>query len=514
MPINIATALCRSDLLGTEGKLEFIETHISWVILAGEFAYKIKKPVDLGFVDFTTLEKRKYFCMEEVRLNRRLAPDLYIGVVKICGTVESPILDGVGNELEYAVKMRRFPQDQELSQMVNAGLPGSESFQQLAEDLAGFHEVAAVAGQDSEYATPKLVARSELDNFRVIRSKISDRSLLKRFENLESWTRKSLIRLDEAFLQRMQNGRIRECHGDLHLGNLVFLNDRIVAFDCLEFNPELRWIDVASEIAFLLMDLYFHDHRARALLVLDRYLECSGDYELIPLLDHYLVYRAMVRAKICCLQQPSKDWTKSQQNTILKYVSLAEKFTVPRQSPRLIITCGLSGSGKTWISGLLVERSEIIRIRSDVIRKRHHGLHPMDSSQSEFQSGIYSDNETKYVYTELGRLAELILEAGFSVIVDATFLAESQRRRFSALAKKKSVPFVIIKVEAPYDVLVSRISSRGKLGKDASEADLNVLNNQYRNCDPLSSGELHSTLNIDSTATKEQILESITPLLD
>jgi aminoglycoside phosphotransferase family enzyme/predicted kinase len=514
MSNNIAQALIESEIAEAEDDKVLIETHISWVILAGRYAYKIKKPVDLGFVNFITLKKRKFYCDEEVRLNRRLAPELYIGVIKITGTIDYPILEGEGAALEYAVKMKRFPEQKELRHMLTTALPDSQKFQHLAADLANFHDAADVAELNSGYGTPESLTRSEIDNFTEIRKHIDDPSLRRHMAQLEAWTRASLAELEPLFRRRRKQGRIRECHGDLHLGNLVCLDERIVPFDCLEFSSELRWIDVASEMAFLLMDLIFNNQYLLARQLLDRYLETSGDYEIVVLLDHYLVYRAMVRAKVSCLQPPAQHPSPDQRGEPEQYIALAERFSAPKRKPRLIITCGLSGSGKTWISGRLVELSETIRIRSDVVRKHQHGLTATGDSQSELEAGIYTAAANNTVYTELSRLTEMILDAGYSVIVDATFLDQSRRRNFSAIAEKKSVPFTIMVVEAPYEILVSRILKRQKSGADASEADLAVLDNQRRLFEPLSPLELEHAVIIDSAADRNQIIKLLQPLID
>ena len=512
MSLNIAKALGESGIFGAADQIDYVETHISWVILSGDLAYKIKKPVDLGFVDFTTLEKRKFYCEEEVRLNRRLAPDLYIGVVEITGTVEFPCLGGTGDVLEYAVKMQRFSADRELNHMVNTGLPDSEAFRRFATDLALFHAHADIAGPETDFATPESLTASELDNFTVLQNYIGDQEMLQRLQEIESWTKSSLAALNPRFARRKIEGRIRECHGDLHLGNLVYLDNRIVAFDCLEFNPDLRWIDVASEVAFLVMDLHFKGQISLARVVLNQYLEVSGDYQIVALIDHYLVYRAMVRAKVYCIQQSANKEINGQMDTLTKYIELAEKFRADVRSPRLMITCGFSGSGKTWVSAQLIELSETIRIRSDVVRKRQHNLDVTEDSRSGVGTGIYSPSATNAVYEELSKVAESILDAGYSVIVDATFLDKTKRDIFAGIAKRKSVPFHILFIDAPYDVLESRIASREQEAKDPSEADVAVLKNQLDTFEHLTNAEREHTLFIDSTLERRQITTSLQTL--
>ncbi|MGB5708898.1 MAG: AAA family ATPase [Arenicellales bacterium] len=513
MSSDIINALCRSGAFFDQGEVEIVETHISWVVLAGEYAYKFKKPVDLGFVNFTSIERRAYYCEEEIRLNRRLAPDLYVGVVKITGPLESPELEGPGEVLDYAVKMSRFPADRELSHMIKTRLPPPEAFYQLATDLAVFHDSVAIADQQSSFANPDVLASVEMDNFKVINKFIHEPGLLARLQSLEAWTKTSLINLEKNFHHRKLAGRVRECHGDLHLGNLVYLNDQIIPFDCLEFNPGLRWIDVASELAFLLMDLFVNQYERIGRMMLDRYLESSGDYELVTLLQHYLVYRAMVRAKVSCLQRPGDNESNDRQGDFIRYLDFAERITAPVYGLKLIITCGFSGSGKTWISNHLVERATVIRVRSDVVRKQMHGLGLAESSESGIDSGIYTRSATQDVYQELGRLVDLILDAGYSVVVDASFLRKEHRDKFAALAEKHAVMFTILHIDAPYDVLASRIDARQQSGSDASEAGMAVVDNQRLYYDSLDSMESEHAVKIDSTLNQKQILSLLEPLV-
>ncbi len=512
MSSDIIDALCRSGVFVDQGEIQIVETHISWVLLAGKFAYKFKKPVDLGFVDFTSIERRAYYCEEEIRLNRRLATDLYVGVVKITGPLESPEFEGRGEVLDYAVKMSRFPADRELSHMLKTGLPPPEAFYQLAADLAVFHDSVAIADQQSTFANPDVLAGVEMDNFKVIKKFVQEPALLTRLQPLQAWTKTSLINLEKNFRLRKLAGRVRECHGDLHLGNLVYLNDRIIPFDCLEFNPGLRWIDVASELAFLLMDLFVNQYEKIGRIVLDRYLESSGDYELVTLLKHYLVYRSMVRAKVSCLQHPGNE-SDDRQGDFIRYLDLAERIIAPVHGLKLIITCGFSGSGKTWISNHIVEHATVIRIRSDVVRKQMHGLVLAESSESGIDSGIYTRSATQDVYQELGRLADLILDAGYSVVVDASFLRKEHRDKFAALAEKHAAVFTILQVDAPYDVLASRIDARRQSGSDASEADMAVVDNQRVYFDSLDSKESKHLVKVDSTLNQKQILNLLQPLL-
>ena len=274
---------------------EILETHISYVLLTGPYAYKFKKPVDLGFLDFSTLEKRRFYCEEELRLNRRLAPELYCAVVSITGSEQSPELGGNGPAIEYGVKMVQFRADAQLDQVLERGQLAPRHINELAVQVAHFHQNSAVAGAHTVFGTPAEVSRQALENFAQIAPPIEDPPLRQQLASLHDWTRAQLVRLDSTLSERKCQGKIRACHGDMHLTNMALVQDRIVIFDCIEFNESLYWIDVINDIAFLLMDL---DHRGRADLAhrfLSRYLERTGDYEGLALLDFYRIYRSLVR---------------------------------------------------------------------------------------------------------------------------------------------------------------------------------------------------------------------------
>lgn len=232
-----------------------VETHISWVMLTGDFAYKIKKPVNLGFLDFSTLEKRRFYCEEELRLNRRLAPQLYLAVVAITGTVDKPRLNGEGKVIEYAVKMRQFDQARQFDRLLARGRLRAEHIDRVAALIAAFHRRAAAAATDSLYGSPELVWQPVAENHDQILPLLRDTDDEARLRRIQAWFEQQFTRHRPLFLRRKAEGRIRECHGDLHLANIALFDHEVVIFDCLEFNDRLRWIDVISDAAFLVMDL-------------------------------------------------------------------------------------------------------------------------------------------------------------------------------------------------------------------------------------------------------------------
>ena len=480
---------------------ELIETHISWVLLTGHYAYKIKKPVNLGFVDFSTLQKRHHYCQEELRLNRRLAPMLYLEVVAFTGTPRHPVIGGKGTPFEYAVKMKQFPSDALLDQVLERDELRPPHIDQLARDVADFHARIAVADANSPFGEPDVVHGHAMDNFITLRQLIAEEKKRELIESLAQWSEERFRQLMEVLAERKADGHIRECHGDMHLGNMVLLDGRVVVFDCIEFNPSLNWIDVISELAFLVMDLEQRGRSDFAFRFLNGELERSGDYPGIRLLTYYLVYRAMVRAKVAGIrlsQMPSGSAEqREQERELQRYLLLAERYTRPPK-PRLFITHGLSGSGKTHLTQPLLERLRAIRIRSDVERKRMFGLAPEARSDSAVDQGIYTPRTSQRLYGHLHTLAEQIVKSGYPVIVDATFLKRSHRDRFRKLAQRLGVPFTILDFRADTALLRARILQRSREEKDASEATLAVLDHQLADREPLAADERPWVVTIDT----------------
>ncbi len=479
-------------------RVEHIETHISHVLLAGELAYKLKKPLDLGFLDFSTLARRKHCCEEEIRLNARLAPGIYLGVVAITGTPEAPRIGGRGEVIEYAVKMRRF--DQECLLTRRAVTP--ELADRIAERVAAFHGSIPAAPVDSAFGEPDAVLRPMAENFSQIRARLQDPDALARIGRLETWTRRRHSELRPLITDRKQAGHVRECHGDMHRGNIALVDGELVIFDGIEFNPELRWIDTVSELAFLVMDLEEAGEASPARRLLNRYLEIGGDYGGLRLLDFYKVYRAMVRAKVTAIRlgQPDveSDEAARDREELERYVALAEGFTRGRPR-RLYFTHGVSGSGKSVLARQLRERLPLIHIRSDLERKRLFGLGAGERSGSGQDAGIYSAAASERTYQRLRELAEMILEAGYSPLVDATFLQAPHRRAFVHLAEQAGCPFTILDCTAPPAMLRERVATRETEGRDPSEADLSVLTAQLASRDPLSDAERGSALTVDTS---------------
>ncbi len=479
---------------------ELIETHISWVLLTGPFAYKIKKPVNLGFVDFSTLQKRHHFCLEELRLNRRLAPMLYLAVVPLCGSPQHPAIGGPGRPFEYAVKMLQFNTGDRLDLLLQRGALQPSHIDQLAATVAEFHAGVAVSDPISRRGRPEEIQQPVTENFTTLLQLAVVREQTDTIRQIARWSGQRLQDQLGALQRRKREGHIRECHGDMHLGNMVLLEGKVVIFDCIEFNPSLYWIDTMSELAFVVMDLERRGRPGLAFRFLNRELELSGDYMGLEVLDYYLCYRAMVRAKVAGIRL-SQDDSPHSRRELCEYLHLAERYTAGRR-PRLFITHGFSGSGKSFLTQQLLEQTGTIRIRSDIERKRLFGLAPAASSNSPQGGGIYTPRHSRRVYQRLLELADSILGCGYPVIVDATFLKQEQRTMFRTLAERRAVPFTILDFQAPLDLLRHRVRQRRSEGKDASEATLAVLERQLDNAEPLTQQELTRTVTVDAARNR------------
>jgi hypothetical protein len=479
-----------------------IETHISHVLLTGAFAYKLKKPLNLGFLDFSTLDKRRHACEEEIRLNRRLAPDIYLGVVPITGTPEHPHINGAGVAFEYAVKMRQFPPDATLDRLDAQGQLSARHIEAIALTLAHFHQTAcAHAGANSGWGEPQQVCQPMVQNFLHIRPLLADPADQQTLDNLKRWCEAEHARLSPTLSARKRDGYIRECHGDLHLGNLAWVDDQLLVFDCLEFNPDLRWIDIQSEVAFCYMDLMQRGHTDFAWLFLNRWLENTGDYAGLTLLRYYAVYRALVRVKVAVLRAgqttgAAHNATLAEARALLQHAAM---LTQPL-ALRLDITHGLSGSGKTTVSHTLMQTPGAIRLRSDVERKRMAGLDALARSGAGVGEKLYAADATRRTYAQLAQLAGSLLDAGWPVLVDATFTQRWQRDLLREQAQARGMAFHILDFRLPVAILRERILKRSQEGRDASDADLAVLQHQIDSEEALADDEQAAIVNIDPNA--------------
>jgi aminoglycoside phosphotransferase family enzyme/predicted kinase len=471
----VAALLAQSGAAGTPAELH--ETHISWVLVAGAHAYKIKKAVRLDFLDFSTLAARRHFCREEVRLNARMAPGLYCGQVDITGTPERPILGGSGAVIESAVHMRAFPQEALWSERILKRLLGSDEIDRFAQLLASAHACAPVAAPGSRWGSAQSVALAGERNMDELAAVARRSPVRAELAELKRWRAGEARRLWQRFDERKARGAVRECHGDLHCANILTQGGEVMAFDCIEFDEALRWIDVLHDLAFTLMDLRQRGAEQLASRLLNAYLECTGDFEGLRVLGYYIAECALVRAKVALLHA----------HEVHGLLAVATQAAHP-PAPALIVMHGCSGSGKSHIARRMVEMFGAVQVRSDVERRRMPGGAPQG----------YDSQARAAVYTRLGELSATILGAGFPAVVDACHLKQSERADCARLADAQGVPWLIVDVRASAATMRARIAHRRASGADPSEADAAVLAAQLEGAQPLTARELQRTVVLDS----------------
>lgn len=493
-----------------------IETHISWVILTGEYVYKIKKPMNFGFLDFSTLEQRKQFCTKELELNQKLAPELYLDVLAITGTETNPEFNGKGAPIEYAIKMREFPQSSLFDALLKINALHSMHIIDLAHELANFHEKTDTDTPDF-FGTPEQIFEPVVQNFEQIREMLKDKKDLSELEKVETWSYAEHKKLTPVFNHRKLHGFIRACHGDVHLGNITLYHDKPMIFDCIEFNESFRWTDTMADLGFLLMDLYEKNQPRFANILLNTYMLHTGDYAGLQVLPYYQVYRAVVRAKISLfeyVQQTDATEAEKRLQKYRKFITLAQSF-INKDKPYLLLTHGMSGSGKSTLAKLLVEKLGLVQLRSDVERKRMAGIPINESSHSGLYTDLYSEQQTQKTYQLLLELTKLSLNSGYSTIVDATFQTEQQRKLFIDYAKQHEMPYCILYCQASLDKLLEWVTTRS-MDVSISEANKDVLIAQQDKFEPLTSEEIRHCISINTANPVDAniILQSIKELLD
>ena len=486
-------------------RVELLQTHGAWVLLAGDSAFKIKKPVQFDFMDFSTLALRRAACEAELRVNRRFASDhpdrqIYLGVRPIVGTPEAPRwgrpgLDD-GAAIEYAVHMRRFDEAGRLDHLCERGALQARHLVALARRLAEVQASAPVAPPEAPWGQASTVHRVVQDNLQTLRELTPDAESASTIWDLQDWTNAQWPTVAQALTARRASGRVREGHGDLHLANLVLLGEEVVPFDAIEFNDALRWVDVAGDLAFTWMDLQRMGQPGLAHLLLSEWIDASGDVSAPEVLPFFAVYLALVRAKVAAIRQsqlPTQDADARSacDAEVRQYLALARRLAWP-EAPQLLITHGLSGSGKSHAAtGWLLQHagSRALRLRSDVERKRLFGLSALQASAPDQRAQLYGPQASALTYTSLREQAARLLQAGWTVLVDAAFLRRHERDAFAQLARAQGCPFGILAPTAPIEVLRERILARQAQGGDPSEATLAVLEGQLQWIEPLGPDE-------------------------
>ncbi len=485
--------------------VQIIQTHISFVLLTGEIAYKVKKPIRFGFLDFTTLEKRHYFCQEELRLNRRLCPDLYLEVKAIVKTgdryafAKNPVTDFA--IVEYAVQMRQFPQKGLFSYLFESGQLTPALVQQLGISVANFHASTQTSAEICEYGSCEAIQRVDANNFNISKPYIGRAQTQQQYDETRAFSADFFQRHHTWFRQRQLDEKIRECHGDLHLNNVCIDRDQIQIFDCIEFNQDFRNIDVIYDAAFMIMDLEFHGRADLANLFLNVYLEHTGDYWSAALLPLYLTMRATIRGNVHALLLDDLNIGEVDKGAALQrsqdYYRLAWRYT-QRPTGQLMMMSGLSGSGKSTVARQLAQQLGAIVIRSDAVRKRLAGI-PLQTRgdyDGAPSSGIYTPEMTQLTYDRLLELGLFLAQQGWSVILDAKYDRQALRQSVLEGAAAAQLDVRIVQCTAPVEVLRHRL--RHRTG-DIADATADLLDGQIQMAEPLTETEASLAAVLETT---------------
>ena len=486
-------------------KVDFLQTHVSAIFLTGEHAYKVKKPVAFGFLDFSTLEKRKFYCQQEVVLNRRLCPEIYLGVVEIRlhqGRIS--LGEGPGAIVEYAVLMKQLPQDCMMERRLSRGDITPALLQKIATKIACFHGQAETNSEIASFGTIDTIRHNLEENFsqteKYIGLSISAEIFREIQENAHRFMQKQL----SLFNRRIATGKIRDCHGDLHLQHIC-LSEEIFIFDCIEFNRRFRYSDVAADIAFLLMDLDFHGFPLLSTDLAASYLRISQDWSLFLLLDFYKSYRAYVRGKVLSFRFDDPAIAEAEKGAALEdargYFRWAHRYARRMNRPALLVTCGLMGTGKSTIARAISEELGWPRLSSDALRKELASLSPREHRYEKYQQGLYSPDFSRKTYEALLDRARKILEMGDSLIIDASFMKQRERREAWALAQQAGADFLLIECQLPEGEVRRRLARRVNDTDEPSDGRWELFGAQRKDFDRVEeiSPDLHLALRTEGS---------------
>ncbi len=499
--------------------IQLLQTHISYILLTGEYAYKVKKSVKFGFLDFTTLENRHRFCQEELRLNQRLSPELYLAVLPIVQDSGHYRLDPTdidsNSVVDYTVQMRQFPQDALLSHLFEQDKLTPAMMQELGILVAQFHAETEINADLQGYGSLAAIQKVAASNYRISEEFIereTDRNFTQtqqQYNETQQFTTQFFAQHSDWFVQRQVEGKIRDCHGDLHLNNICFYPDKIRIFDCIEFNTAFRMIDVIYDVAFLVMDLEFQGRADLANLFLNTYLEQTGDYWGAALLPLYLSMRAYIRGNVNSLALKDPAISDADKSGFLQrgkaYYRLAWEYT-QRSQGKLLLMSGLSGSGKSSIARQLAQRVNALHLRSDAVRK-HLSSTPLfqrGDTNGTFGSGIYTREMTAKTYDYLLELGLFLAQQGWTVILDAKYDRRSLRQSALAAATSAQLPIHFVQCTAPIEVLRDRLQKRTG---DIADATADMLDTQIKTAE-------HFTPVEEAIATVLQTDHPLEPQLD
>lgn len=493
--------------------VELIQTHISWLFLTDTHVYKIKKPVNFGFLDFSTLDLRHFYCLEELRLNRRLCPDIYEQVIALRETDTGAAFAGDGKVIEYAVMMKRLPDDRMLDRLVDSGRITAEEIRVVALEICRFHSNAPTSPHISEFGSLDQILSNWRENFEQAAPFHTSTLPPAVSRTIRSYVESFTGSHRTLFAERIENGYIRECDGDIHLGNICLLNGTAYIFDCIEFNERFRNSDMAADIAFLLMDLEYHRRPDLADKALTVYITASGDKGCAKLITFYKVYRAFVRGKVESLQLLDAgidpEVRIASEKRAISYFRLAQGYCI-RSSlpPTLFITCGTTGCGKSTLAAQLAFELGLATFNSDAERKQLAGLQPETPVQASFGEGLYSKEMNQITYRQLERLATDELASGHSVIIDAGFRTAASRATFGRLAAVHGAGFVILYVQCDPDEQVRRLCERSSGGASVSDGRVELLDQQKNLFAPPDNSE-GTVIPFSTSGASEHALNSV-----
>jgi hypothetical protein len=486
---ELVNALSRPDAYPDRPvEVEWRQTHISWLFFTEHCVYKVKKPVDFGFLDFTTLEARQHFCEEEARLNRRLASDVYLGVLEVKAMNGEIRLGGPGETVDYALQMRRLPEDRMLPALLASGAVTSETMWRLAQLLATFHRQAATGGAIDQDGTIAVILKNWEENFAQTQAYLDFPLRRDVYEKIRRRVLAFCRAREHLFDQRVATGRIRDGHGDLRAEHIC-LTEPIAIFDCIEFNHRFRYGDVAADVAFLAMDLDERGFEDLSQAFVQAYVECSGDQDLPSVLDFYKCYRAFVRAKVECFRVDDTTVSAGDKrralHAALRYCQLAARYADALRRPWLLLCSGLMGSGKSVMAEALAQRLDVEVLSSDVMRKELAGLQPTTPAHAAYGEGLYTAERTEATYAHLFQRAESLLTRGQSVLLDASFQRAHHRTQARQLAARLGGEFCLLECWCPEEELRRRLEARAALGNAVSDGRWELLAQQRQAFEPL-----------------------------
>lgn len=495
------------------GSVELVQTHVSYIFLTDRFAYKVKKPVDLGFLNFSTLDRRRFYCNEEVRLNRRLCPDIYLGVVEVRETRGRAGFTGTGKIIDYAVKMKRLPADRMLDRLLAEGKISEDEIRAIARVIGEFHLRAERGNEISNYGSTDVIRTNWEENFRQTRQFAGNTLSSRDLRFIEDWVDRFLKNNAETFTRRVAGGFIRDCDGDIHMENICLDDGGIRIFDCIEFNSRFRYGDTAADIAFLLMDFDVNRRPDLCGPFLDEYMRTTGDSGVAGVLDFYKVYRAYIRGKVESMRlldpQIPQGEKEAARERARRYFRLARGYIARRTLPlSLILTCGLTGTGKSFMARELAFDLGLEIVSSDVVRKELTGLAPTERRRDRYAEGIYSDATTTRTYQELHRQAETALAQGRSIIVDATFRRRADRETFRQLAARHGARFQLLHAICPEETIRQRLDAREKRGDEVSDGRWDIYLLQKGKFDVPADDEAGIT-RVDTSKPVTELLETL-----